>query len=72
MDRMFKSLCCVVHYLVQDDFIGMYKGLFEVIAWWCILESAVICIWIVCSHCMEVYIGVLKIVALRCMMDCSQ
>ena len=41
MDGVFKSLCCVVHNLVQDDCIGVHNGLFIVIAWWCILDCSV-------------------------------
>ena len=40
-DRVFKSLCGVVHYLVQDHCIGVHNGLFIVMAWWCILNSSV-------------------------------
>ena len=32
MDGVFKSLCCVVHYWVQDLCIGMHNGWFKVIA----------------------------------------
>ena len=41
MDRVFKSLCCVMHCLVQDVCIGVHNGLFTFIAWWCILDSSV-------------------------------
>ena len=37
MDRVFKSLCCVVHYLVHEYCIGVYNGLFIVLhggAYW--------------------------------------
>ena len=37
MDRVFKSLCCVVHYLVHEYCIGVHNGLFIVLhggAYW--------------------------------------
>ena len=40
-DIVFRLLCCVVHCLVQDHFIGVHNGLFRVIAWWCILNCSV-------------------------------
>ena len=41
MDRVFKSLCCVVHCLVQDVCIDMHNGWLKVMARWCILDSSV-------------------------------
>ena len=41
MDRVFKSLCCVVHCFIQDVCIGVHNGLFTFMAWWCILDSSV-------------------------------
>ena len=41
MDGVFKSLCCVVHYLVKYVCIGVYNGLFIVMARWCIMNSSV-------------------------------
>ena len=41
MDRVFKSLCCVLHYLVQNFCIGVHNGLLMVTAWWCILVCSV-------------------------------
>ena len=38
---MFRSLCCVVHCLVQDHCIGVHNGLFIVPAGWCILKCSV-------------------------------
>ena len=80
MDRVFKSLCCVVHYLVQDDCIGVQNGLFIVIAWWCILDCSVqVQIregrkkekWIeFSSHCVVLCTIWFKIIALVCIMYC--
>ena len=33
-DRVFRSLCCVVHFLVQDHCIGLHNGMVIVTAWW--------------------------------------
>ena len=41
MDRLFTSLCCVVHCLVQDVCIGVHNGLFTFIVSSCILDSSV-------------------------------
>ena len=41
MKRVFKSLCCFVHYLVQNYCIDVHNKLFIVIAWWCILDGLV-------------------------------
>ena len=49
MDGVFKLLCWVVHCWFQDLCIGMHNGLFKVIAWWCILDRVMVCIWIVQS-----------------------
>ena len=80
-DRVFKSLCYVVHYLVQDHCIGVYNGLFIVTAWWCILVCSVqVQIregskkkqGIECSsHCAVWCTIWFKIIALVCIMDCS-
>ena len=31
---MFKPLCCVVYYVVQDECFGVHNGQFIVMAWW--------------------------------------
>ena len=81
-DRVFKSLCCVVHYLVQDYCIGVHNGQFIVITCWCILDCLVqVQIregskkekWIKCSsHCVVLCTIGFKIIALVCIMDCSR
>ena len=77
MDRVFKSLWCVVYYLVQDYCIGVHNGLFIVIAWWCILDCSVKFqiregskkeLWIErSSHCAVLCTIWFKIIALVCM-----
>ena len=82
MDRVFKSVCCVVHYFFQDYCIDVHNGLFMVTAWWCIWDCSVQvqvregskkeqCIEC-SSHCVVLCTIGFKIIALVCIMICSR